>query len=224
MTITPGHSPISPHGLIETVKRSVMTALMSVLDEYFPDEELKKVKGNISMEYPIKEVMFPGIWVQFSLTDVGRAGLEPVHESPDGSQFWMGEFKGRVTLTVVSLSSLERDRISDALVQVLLFDEVYPEADSFFENLREDDFASITVAPGTMRATGQGTTFGTPWGTDEMTYEDGFTLDIVGQFASQYGRTGLYRLSEIRVSHTNISEPLNPVTKSFTVPSPGEWV
>ena len=69
------------NGLIEGVKRSVITALNAALDEAYadPSDVVRRVVGNIEMEDPLERVKYPGIWVQFSFTEVRRAAIAEMH-------------------------------------------------------------------------------------------------------------------------------------------------
>lgn len=158
------------------------------------------------MNYPLKETEYPGIWVQFSFQELSRASLEPVHKTEAGQFYMLGKFSGTVTLTTLSLSSLERDRISDALVQILLFGRENPRAEIFYSHLRYNDYVNLTIDNHSVRPSGQTTTLGTPWGTEDIVYEDTYNFGVTGQFASRYEDFGLVNLREIRIIPTNVTD------------------
>ena len=213
------------NGLIEGVKRSVITALNATLDELYqdPSDAVRRVVGNVEMEYPLEVVKYPGIWVQFSFTEIRRAALDEVHYRmetlPSGESFarrtMTGFFKGSVSLSIVALSTVERDKIADALVNLFLFADVDDLSDRFFDSMASDDYIRITANKGQLRPRGQSTSVGAPWDPNVVVYEDGYSFDIQGQFYSRRvgARTELVRLREIVV------EPEVDVTKNV-----GEWV
>jgi hypothetical protein len=120
-------------GMIETVKRAVMSALREALTGTSLNHLVNGTDVTIDMEYPIEKANYPGIWVQFSFNEIVQAGVghEPlvrtvVSEPGDPEEIRWDlvreiQFKGRVTLTVLALSSLERDRIADAVITMLAF-------------------------------------------------------------------------------------------------------
>src|SRR5208282_3577243 len=79
----------------------------------------------VDIEYPLEATQYPGIWVQFSPTQVQRAGLseEAWVKDADGSwcpiQAW--QFTGRVVLAIVALKSIDRDQLADVVVMNLAF-------------------------------------------------------------------------------------------------------
>jgi len=199
------------NGLIEGVKRSVITALNAALDEAYadPSDVVRRVVGNIEMEYPLERVKYPGIWVQFSFTEVRRAAIAEMHYReetlPSGEPFnrraMTGFFKGTVSLSLVALSSVERDKIADALVNLFLFADVDELSNRFFDSMEADEFIRITANKDQLRPRGQSTSVGAPWDPGEVVYEDGYSFDIQGQFYSRRvgARTELVRLREIVV-------------------------
>lgn len=213
------------NGLIEGVKRSVITALNKALDEEYADPSgvIPRVVGNIEMEYPLEKVKYPGIWVEFSFTEVRRAGIAEMHyreETTESGQPYhrramTGFFKGTVTLTIVALSSVERDKIADAISNLYLFADADDLSDRFFDSMASDEYIRIIANKDRLNPRGQSATVGTPWDPAEVVYQDGYSFDIQGQFYSRRvgARTELVRLREIVV------EPTIDVRKNV-----GEWV
>ena len=227
-----GTSPSGPGGLIETTKRAIVLSLRKAFDNT-EDQFLRRVSGNVEMEYPLEESKYPGVWIGFSFTKMQLASLDPEHyeEQPNGSKlhYSLGSFEGVVSLTILSLSSLERDRISDALVQTILFGRRHEVAATFYDDLENNDYVNISVQNGTVRPSGQNTTFGTPWGTEDTVYEDAYNFSIMGQFASRYEDYGLVNLREIRivpidVTQSGFSKPIEGLTPPSDAPDPGTWI
>ena len=110
-------------GMIEAVKRAVITGLRSS----FGNSSLTggDQKFYIDIEYPTEPTSYPGIWVQFSIANLTRAGLsmETWTKDDDGNwgsiQEW--SFNGNITLTVAALTSKDRDRLSDTVIAQLAF-------------------------------------------------------------------------------------------------------
>lgn len=206
--------PGSEGGLIEAVKRTVTTALRESITRTGLSVDGGNSKVHIDIEYPMEEESYPGIWVQFSITNLTRAGLGHevwVQENDDWTpiQEWM--FNGRVTLTVVALSNKERDRISDSLVTMFAFSRTAdlvltnPKKDtkqfrSFLSYLDQSPYVSLTVNTDTLGLGGQGAQMGMlPWQQDLMIYEDTYSFDLLGQFNIKFTNDGWYTLHRIDI-------------------------
>lgn len=203
-----GSSPAVPSGPIETTKRAIIKSLRRAFVNS-EDSFLRRVGENVKMEYPLEETDYPGIWVGFSFSKIEFASINPEHfeTKSDGAKarYMLGKFEGPISLTVLSLSSLERDRISDALTQTILFGREHDVASSFFDELTYNDYVNITVQNSSLRPSGQNTTFGTPWSTEQMVYEDVYNFQILGQFATRFDSYGLVNLREVRIIPTDVT-------------------
>jgi hypothetical protein len=62
-------------GMIETVKRAVMTALRDALAGTSLNQVVNGSEVTVDMEYPIQKENYPGIWVQFSFSEIVQAGI-----------------------------------------------------------------------------------------------------------------------------------------------------
>jgi hypothetical protein len=203
--------PRSEGGLIQAVKTAVVEALRETLHgtQLFDREQ----DIYIDLEYPMKEIHYPGIWVQFSISKLNRAGVghEVTFQDPETNvwtfiQEWM--FVGRITLTICALKSIERDRIADALITNLAFARppelllTMPQADtkqyrSLITALDKNPYVAMTLMNDTLIPGGQQASMGTPWKDDILTYEDNYSLDLTGSFMLQFSHDGMYTLARI---------------------------
>lgn len=209
-------------GMIETVKRAVMNALREALSGTTLNHLVNGTDVTIDMEYPIEKENYPGIWVQFSFNEIVQAGIghEPllrtvVVEATDNSPEVVNwepvrefQFKGRVTLTVVALTSLERDRIADAIITMLAFsrppESVITKATEdtrqfrqLISSLAENPYVSITINHDQITPGGQAMTTGVPWDEEIPGYEDTYSFDILGQTNIVFRHDGTYSLANI---------------------------
>jgi len=211
-------------GIIETIKRAIVTAVR----EAFTDTGMTILTAAsdgtttpdtptvyVDLEYPVKEVQYPGVWVQFSITSLKRAGID--HEvsirEDDGTwsliQEW--EVQGRVTLTLVALKNKDRDRLSDTIVAMIAFsrapnpvltntDEDTKERRGLKTALVNNPYVAMTLMTDVLYSSGQQTTQGTPWQGDILAYEDGWSFDLLGSFNAVFRRDGTYTLRRVEVS------------------------
>lgn len=208
-------------GLIETVKRAVMSALREALTGTTLNHLVNGTDVTIDMEYPIEKANYPGIWVQFSFNEIVQAGIghEPLirtvlkgtEDNPEEIRWDLVreiQFKGRVTLTVLALSSLERDRIADAVITMLAFSRTAekvltkPNEDTkqfrqLIQSLATNPHVNITLNQDQIIPGGQGMTTGVPWDEEIPGYEDSYSFDILGQTNILFSNDGTYTLRAV---------------------------
>lgn len=214
-------------GLIETVKRAVVLGLRDAVTGTTLNGLVNGSEITVDMEYPAKVENYPGIWVQFSFSEMVNSGIgheiltkrvledetinwEPVREV---------QFRGRVSLTIVALTSLERDRISDAVISSLLFSRppeyvlTNPTKDTkqfrqLIAHLAKNPYVSMTINHDELIPGGQSMTVGAPWDQDLPVYEDTYSFDILGQTNITFRSDGTYTLRAV-VDAGEMEDPPN---------------
>jgi hypothetical protein len=201
--------PGSPGGLIEAVKTAIVFATRSAVTGTSLSSQDSAV--NVSMEYPNTLEKYPAIWVQFSLSTLQPSGMGMVQYDPStGDSLRHFSYTGRVSLAVVALSNIERDRLSDYLVNMLAFsrvsipnlvteDGVQETFTDLYEYLDKDPHLSMTVNTDSFRPMGQSTTFGTAWDPTALVYEDAYAFDVIGHFMVERTNDGYYILRRVDV-------------------------
>ena len=209
-------------GMIETVKRAVMGALRDALAGTSLNQAVNGGDVTIDMEYPIQKENYPGIWVQFSFSEIVQAGIghEPllrtvIAEATEATPevvVWEPtrefQFKGRVTLTIVALTSLERDRLADAVITMLAFSrppnpvltdraEDTRQFRQLIPGLAANPHVSITLNHDQIIPGGQAMTTGVPWDEEIPGYEDTYSFDILGQSNIVFHHDGTYSLRNV---------------------------
>lgn len=209
--------PGSPGGVVEVVKRSVVTALRAAIT----GSSLSTHDGSrvhVDLEYPVAVEQYPGIWVQFSLTKLQQSGIGHEWVEDDGSVIRQWYQDGAVQLTIVALTSIERDRIADMLISYFAFSR--PSADAptmspLYRELAENPYVSMTVNSDQLSPGGQSVTIGTPWDPDRLAYEDNYRFTLHGEFQSVLPPNGEpVRLRAVRVATK---------TQASTI-LPGQWI
>ncbi|QDF18598.1 hypothetical protein SEA_PUPPER_112 [Gordonia phage Pupper] len=224
--------PESGGGMIEATKRAVIVGLRDAIKGSTLNNLVNGSEITVDMEYPLIEEKYPGIWVQFSFTKIINSGVgweqmlvEIENEGQaDEKPHWMPVrefmFEGRATLTIVALTSLERDRIADAVVSMLMFsrppetDVVYKGTKQFRQlltTLARNPYISMTINTDQIIPGGQATTTGVPWDPEILGYEDSYSFDLLGQSNIIFRHDGTYELKRIDVAH------------EVVVPEPYDW-
>lgn len=207
-------------GMIEQVKRAVMVAIKEGLNSTTLGDGMTGSDVAVEMEYPMTSKKYPGIWVQFSFTEFINAGighelLQKVVENEGTPQEVINwevireiQFKGTVSLTVVALTNLERDRVSDSLVTMLAYARA-PEyvltmpgrnTNQFrglIRALKDNPYIAIAINHDSVNPGGQTVTPGVPWDPDTLGYEDSYSFEILGQSNIVFKNDGTYTLRAV---------------------------
>lgn len=186
---------------LTVLKSAIVEALRATFDSDYPEPDFRDTW--CSIEFPIEQANYPGIWVQYEDTqELSIAGIdhqEFTHDEVTGD--WTAvtrwKFKGQITGTCVALSSLERDRLFDEVVRTFAFGRYEPDVSAFRTKIEQNDLISINISFDDLRPGGDAAAPGTPWGTDEFIYEKSVSMDVVGEFVS--GPLGLISLSKITI-------------------------
>jgi hypothetical protein len=164
---------------------------------------------SIGIDYPMKEKEWPAIFVQFRPSKIEWTGINPKNfeESSDPDWDWENvqfcNFEGDIDLQILALTSQERDRIWDAVVQMVLMGRGRADTALFYTVIEGHDLISMTLQQTTLSATGDVVAPGTPWGPDSMAYEASLRLHCTGQFYADGASEKFISLTEIT------SHPLN---------------
>lgn len=203
---------------LENLKSAIVEAMRIAVAAPYIDTDFTNTW--IGIEYPQERQHYPGIWVTYDDTDTLRIASidhkEFVTDDDDNTHEvtrWL--FEGTVTMSVVALSSLERDRLYDQIVRVYAFSRTEDALSEFRNTIENNDFLAINPNWDELRPGGDAAAPGTPWGTeDEVIYEKALSFDVIGEFVSDPSTNTLAILSAI---HTmGVDSDLNPLPPLFT--------
>ena len=107
---------------ITATKIAVVEAIRSGFNAIGPasnNNTIDLVPRSVTIEYPVEEIEWPAIYVQFRPTTTQYTGLAPDIETQNQDGTWNsyrhGYFEGAFDLQILAMSSEERDRIWDTL-------------------------------------------------------------------------------------------------------------
>jgi hypothetical protein len=186
---------------LKTVLVETLNATFSV--DNYPERDFENV--TISIEYPMAEKDYPGIWVDFAPSQpIQVAGINHVEwTSPDENghrmQTTVWRYAGTIQFTCVALTSLERDRLVDEMVKVLAFGLLNPERAVFRQKLIGNDLIAIDPQWDKFAINGKDENQGTPWNTSEVIYEQTVSMDCTGSFYVEPTSLVMVPLSAIKV-------------------------
>jgi hypothetical protein len=217
--------PRSDGGPMEAVKRAIIIALRDALQGTSLGIQATNTQVHINLEYPLKEEQYPGIWIQFQTTKLQRQGLSQEVWQNAGTTLapkWQAiqewQFTGRVTLTIMALTSLERDRISDSIISQIAFARTQDgvitmptdtkQYKSFLTSLYENPYVALTVNTDIINSGGQSVNMGVPWQEDVLAYVDSYSFDLLGQFMYVFNHDGTYTLASMSEYPAPLNEPM----------------
>jgi len=199
---------------LTVLKAAVVEALRATFDAEHPQPDFRGI--NIGIEYPVEQSSYPGLWVNYDDTDeltvagINHTEVAVINGVDRPVTRW--RFAGTITITVVALSSLERDRLYDELVKVMAFARVNPSISEFRDLIELNDLIAMNGNFDKLRPSGDNAAPGTPWGTDEFIYEKSLSMDLIGEFVSDPDALTLVSLSAIRVLAYPEGTPEPPFT------------
>jgi hypothetical protein len=215
------------------LKAAVVEALESVFTDAHPNPDFRgDNKPLVSIEYPVEQSHYPGIWVQYADdAELSIAGIGHVEQTVDevndrviSCSRWT--FSGSVTMTIVALSSYERDRLFDEVVRAFVGARFNPALATFRDKIESNDLIAVNANFDDLEPLGDATPMGTPWGTDEIIYEISCRFDVRGEFLTDQLNTELVPLAKVTfIDYVEGSpEPPWPGPGSPTAPgTPGNW-
>lgn len=205
-SVLPGYrgSQVSAEQTIH-YKTYTKTALVEALRRVFanhPDSRIATTSDSqgvitggtkITIEYPTSEAAYPTIIVRFYERQVRNAGVGHI-EYILNSQNFADTYRhylydGTIEFAIQALSSLDRDLISDSLVQTLTMGDLLPYTQSFRDRIYypNDPFAAsnfININTDTIQGFGE-TQTPQPWLTEnELVYQTSYRVGIYGEFYS----------------------------------------
>jgi len=208
--------------LTTAVKTTVIEALVAGFNQLSSspvNNSLDLVPNNITIEYPLEEVEWPCIFVQFRISKVQWQGLNPDaytpvsggvtisgHNYPGVTSSRMLYFEGSVDLQIMALHSEERDRLYDSVANLILMGAGSPASSAFYSSISNNDLVGLTFLPDTFTPLGDTVSAGTPFSPEELTYEASIRMNCIGDFFENKYNYGIPNITAVNVSGTMVPQ------------------
>lgn len=170
------------------IKRTLVSALRTVFSDEYPDPQLRNLY--VSLDHPLKREQFPAIIVNYEESSVSNAGVGHVEEIFNEDYLVVPlkhfRFRGKLRFRCYALSPLDRDVLSDSLVELLAFGRLDTLLNKFFEGIYEDvsDTAQISIHSDHLDGIGESVSK-TLWNAEDvLIYETGYYVECSGGFYS----------------------------------------
>jgi hypothetical protein len=182
------------------VKLAVVEALRTTFDAAF-DHEL--APRRIDIEYPEDSSDWPALLVQWRGTEPAWVGIDPdiEYDLGDGNVRSAREisFTGDVEIMVLALTSGERDRLWDNVMEMITMGRKRENTRRFFDVIESHEYVHIQVIESRVADLGESAGVGTPWGSDEIAYEASLRFSVIGQCWADAYSEEMLKLEAINV-------------------------
>jgi hypothetical protein len=209
-------------GYLREIKTTAVNALQQAFLIAYPESD--PAGGDqpvyVSIEYPVNPAAIPAVWVEFEVSQLSTTGIANTETDASGATVTRWKFSGNVSFTIAAMSSNERDLIYDELVAMIAFASQSSAPSTFRSVVEASPLLATTWSFDTIEARGEAAAPGTPWGTDEVIYERGLAVQVVGEFVTDPQTTDLVNLTDIQVVATMEGYPNVTSTIDVTHNSP----
>jgi hypothetical protein len=198
-----------------------ITAAFSALGPTSSNTTKDLVPRSVTIEYPVEEIAWPAVYVQFRPTLTQYTGLNPDSfvaikneqgQTTSWEQVRQGYFEGAFDLQILAMASEERDKIWETLINFFIMNNMDPASTAFYNSIAENDLIAITFAQGSVLQVGDTVSPGTPWSPEELTYETTLRIKCVGQFYEDKYTQTLLPVSSVKVSGTMVEDNISTTT------------
>ena len=217
---------------------AVKTTIVEALDAGFQqlasspvNNSLDLVPNSITINYPLEMVQWPAILVQFRPSKVQWSGLQPDIYTTDSNDIMIngiaypadsvtrtGYFEGSIDLQIMAMHSEERDRLWDSVTNLILMNGMSPASTAFYNSIYNNDLVGMTLQPDTYTPLGDSITSGTPWSSNDITYEASVRIGCIGDFYTSKYDSQVPQITEVATSGTQYvpAQPFYNSTHTIT--------
>ena len=203
----------SPINYKMEVKRSVVGAFQSVFHNtgtYYPGYESSELltKSHITIEYPQRPEQYPTLIIGFQEQELKNAGIGHLDNFSSNTiaQKWF--FQGLITVEIFALTSMDRDFISDSVVNMLSYGRIMGKP--FRALIEGNSVVDLQVSLGSLIPVPEQTMSGVSWGlTDARIYTVGYNFGCIGGFNSE----SIYNdyVSHVNIDISNVGGAFQPI-------------
>ena len=183
------------------VKTAIVQAFQGVFQNHI-DDLLQDTK--VTIDFPKTRSDYPALLVRFFEREINNAGVGHIEhiaiDDPMGQEIPGGTYPfrhylywGDIEYAIYGLSSLDRDLISDSVVQTLGMGTLEEYTNRFFQRVYPDETTGrypdaiwnyVNINTDQIKGFGE-TQSATPWGSeDELVYQTSYRTPIFGEFYS----------------------------------------
>lgn len=195
-------TPTPPPGFLRVIKAATASALEASFALDYPEDDVAGgvQRPRVSLSYPVERAQYPGVWTDFEVSLLQTVGVDHTETDAAGAVLTRWRFQGYAVFTVAALNNNECDMIWDELIALTAWAAQSDYPSLFRQTVEGSPLVSTTWTYDTVDMRGGGASPGTPWGTDEVIYERGMALKVVGEFTTSPVTRQIVPLSAIVVT------------------------
>jgi hypothetical protein len=176
-------------------------ALTRTFDDEYPVPKFRNIK--VSLDFPVERQGYPGVWIDYEPGELAIAGIGhqefTTNDDDTGVARLRWTFSGRISFTIVALSSLERASLFDEMIKIIAFGQTADSRRQFRSLIERNELIALSANWDNIRQSGSASTTGTPWDTDEQIYEITVSIGIQGEFVSDALTGALLPVTDIDI-------------------------
>ena len=205
-------------GYMRTLKTLAVQSIQQAFIVTYPETDPQGGQQPIycSLEYPVNPANYPALWVGYEPAQLQNAGIDYVETDAANNYYARWRFSGTVSFTIAALTNNERDLIYDQLVSVIAFAAQSKVPSAFRSFIESSTLIESTWSYDSLEHGGHSDAPGTPWGTDEVIYEDTVSIQVTGEFTTDPVNLSLISLREILVTGTPVQASGQILSGGFT--------
>lgn len=196
---------------LDATKLALVEGWRQVFDnDSFPGPKPRKV----DIEYPMQEIDWPAVLVQFHPATIEWTGLNPTMYTPitDPTFSWegvrAGHFEGSADFSIMALTSAERDRIYDAMLGVVMMGDMSAVTSPFWQSLNNHDLIAMSFQPSKVQPVSDSIQQGAPWDDRVLIYEGSVRIQVIGEFYADMYTQQLLAISAVESYAYRADEPV----------------
>lgn len=187
-------------GYNRMVKRAMVEGVRRVFTNQFAERQLRDLR--VASTFPMTKADYPSVYVEFiegANVNAGVGHSEMFYDVNGVLRRWNHRlFDGSIRFNVLALSSVDRDILGDAIVEMLafsgmpemslqhnLFTHIYGDPDGISPDLRQT-LSHLAYDSDVIRPGGESVS---PvfWGSeDDLAYEKSYSVNVTGGFYNSY--------------------------------------
>ena len=208
----------SPINYKMEIKRAVVKSLQAefTVDNYYPGFESSRLltESHITIEYPQRPEQYPSIIVGFKEKELKSGGVGHYEFTSENTVIQKWLYMGTISLEIFALTSMDRDFISDSIVNLISFGRI--QGSLFRDHVEANANVDLQLSIGSLTPISEQTMSGVSWGlTDARIYTVGYEFGCLGSFES--GPRYYDYISGVDAKAQDLSTQLIPVEYNFEI-------
>lgn len=192
-------------GYLREIKTTAVEAIKSAFMITYPETDPAGGSQPVfcSVDYPQVPTAYPAVWVNYEAAELKIAGIAYTEFDLSGNLLTRWRFTGHVSFTIAALNvSNECDLIYDQVIAMLAFAAQSVAPSPFRQYVEANDMIATNWSYDTIEPRGEQAAPGTPWGSDDVIYERGLAIQVLGEFVTDPAAVEMVNLREIQVVAT----------------------